>query len=259
MLHVTHTMLPSILAPDDGPVAEVINPSAASSICLVCEHASRYIPASLHRLGLDTHQQQSHAAWDIGALALTRALAGRLDAAAVVARVSRMVYDLNRAPEATDAIVARTEDTDIPGNCGLGDAERAQRYEELSPPFHDMVQAMLDRAPGVPVLVTIHSFTPVWKGVRRDVELGILHDSDDRLARAMLAAAPPGIDARLNEPYAPKDGVTHTLKLHALPRGILNVMIEVRNDLLGDDVAIQTWADRLATMLTRAMETEAAA
>jgi predicted N-formylglutamate amidohydrolase len=83
-------------------------------------------------------------------------------------------------------------------------------------------------------LVTIHSFTRVFNGVSRDVELGILCDSDERLADEMLARA-PGLTDMLtakNDPYGPADGVTHTLKEHALGNGLLNVMIEVRNDLI---------------------------
>jgi predicted N-formylglutamate amidohydrolase len=80
----------------------------------------------------------------------------------------------------------------------------------------------------------MHSFTPVYKGTQRQVEIGLLHDSDSRLADAMLELAPTqtGCVVRRNEPYGPQDGVTHTLKEHALPKTLPNVMIEVRNDLI---------------------------
>jgi hypothetical protein len=149
--------------------------------------------------------------------------------------VSRLVYDCNRPPEAASAIIARSEAHRIPGNEGL-DAQARRRGSSLFTSrfrrrFPDTLQA---RAGRPTVLVTIHSFTRVFNGVQRDVELGILCDRDERLADAMLARA-PGLTDMLtakNDPYGPADGVTHTLKEHGLSNGLLNVMIEVRNDLL---------------------------
>jgi predicted N-formylglutamate amidohydrolase len=99
--------------------------------------------------------------------------------------------------------------------------------------------------------VTIHSFTPVYKGERRTVELGILHDQDTRLS-ARLIAGFPGVDARLNEPYGPTDGVLHSLTLHAAPRRLPRVMIEMRNDLIANERGHDEWAGRLSASLEQA-------
>jgi len=110
--------------------------------------------------------------------------------------------------------------------------------------------------PDLRVLVTVHSFTPVYHGEPRAVDLGLLHDSDPGLAHAMLAAAPthlPRLDIRLNAPYDATDGVTHTLRAHAVPRGMPNVMIELKNSLLGDAGGIARIADGLAGMLGTAL------
>ena len=107
-------------------------------------------------------------------------------------------------------------------------------------------------------MVTIHSFTPVWHGQRRDVELGLLHDSDDRLAKQMLSVAPESLNAQLNAPYSVTDGVTHTLREHAIPRGLANVMIEVRNDLISDATGVARIADVLTEMLIKTRAPEAA-
>ncbi|MFN6983321.1 MAG: N-formylglutamate amidohydrolase, partial [Rhizobium oryzihabitans] len=86
------------------------------------------------------------------------------------------------------------------------------------------------------VVVTIHSFTPVYHGKFREVQIGILHDTDSRLADAMLSDAEgSALTVRRNDPYGPEDGVTHTLRLHALSDGLLNVMIEIRNDLVANE------------------------
>lgn len=249
----------TFIAPGEGPVAEVLNPAGTAPVCLVCEHASAAIPAALSDLGLAPEHRLSHAAWDIGALELARALSGALDAPLLVARVSRLVYDCNRPPEAPDAIPARTETIEIPGNRALDAAARAARVAEVHDPFRAMLAERLDAFERPPALVTVHSFTPSWFGTPRAVELGILHDADDRLALGLAAQAPAGIDTRLNEPYSAAQGVTHTLRAHALPRGLPNAMLEVRNDLLGTPEDIAHMSATLAEMLTRALARESAA
>jgi predicted N-formylglutamate amidohydrolase len=92
--------------------------------------------------------------------------------------------------------------------------------------------------------------------VRRHFDLGILHDRDRRLADALLheLATDRDVSVRRNEPYGPADGVTHTLKLHGLTRGLLNVMLEIRNDLIGDEAGQRRWAERLACAMTAACQ-----
>ncbi len=125
-------------------------------------------------------------------------------------------------------------------------------------PFHARVTAVLDgkrEAGAGPVLVAVHSFTPVFKGKARAVELGVLHDEDSRLADSLLdlLAQDKSCDARRNEPYGPQDGVTHTLNLHCVPHRLHNVMLEIRNDLIANEVGQTMWANRLAMLLGRAL------
>lgn len=204
-----------------------------SSVVLVCEHASNHIPPIFAGLGLSEADRKSHAAWDPGALAVAEHIADRLKANLVAARVSRLVYDCNRSPDAPDAMPVRSEVIEVPGNRNLSENEKEARIETCYHPFrdalHDMIRQVAD-----PVIVTIHSFTPTYYGKMRSVEIGILHDSDARLADAMLvlAAAYTSAEVARNEPYGPNDGVTHTLKEHAIQEGHLNVMLEVRSDLI---------------------------
>lgn len=232
---------------------QVINASGSSAVVLVCEHASATIPDDLNNLGLDPVARQSHIAWDPGALAVTLAMTKALDAAAVVSGVSRLVYDCNRSPAAPDAMPARSEVFDIPGNAALTDADRAQRVQKYYEPFRDALATRIAKTGG-PVVVTIHSFTPIYHDVPRQVEIGVLHDADTRLADAMLACATDhtNLDVQRNAPYGPGDGVTHTLCEHALPGGHLNVMLEVRNDLLTTPAAQKSIAHMLARWVTDA-------
>lgn len=219
-------------AKDDPSVVQVLNGGGASAVVLVCEHASSFIPDDLNHLGLAEADRLSHAAWDPGALAVAEILAQRLDAKLVASRISRLVYDCNRPPSAPDAMPERSEVIVVPGNVALDSAARDQRIARYYQPFLAAVRDTM-QATQQPILVTVHSFTPIYHGAHRPVEIGILHDSDTRLADAMLKAANGSpLDVRRNAPYGPEDGVTHTLKEHAIAQGFANVMLEIRNDLI---------------------------
>nr|WP_084514019.1 N-formylglutamate amidohydrolase [Salipiger mucosus] len=225
---------------------------------LVCEHASNHIPARYDGLGLGAEARESHAAWDPGARALAVILSGELDAPLIAGRVSRLVYDCNRPPEAESAIPAQTEQIAIPGNRDLAPEARAERVETIHDPFASALASHIaarqqQRPPFA--LVTVHSFTPRWFGEPRAVEIGLLHDSDTRLADAMLArAGDTHFQVERNAPYGPEDGVTHTLKRHGIRNGLPNAMIEVRNDLLTTPEDRERVAEALLVMLVPALD-----
>ncbi len=245
---------PNWLANLPKSVVDTQCPNGASAVLLVCEHASRMIPEGLNNLGLDDTAAQSHIAWDPGALAVAERLSEALDATLIAQKISRLVYDCNRPPESDQAMRAESEIFQIAGNTGLTQAQRDERTDYIYRPFQrTLAEALKTRARTV--LVTIHSFTPVYNGTPRAVEVGILHDSDRRLADALLNAAvkDPKYNVQRNAPYGPEDGVTHTLQEHAVAHGLLNVMIEVRNDLLADNAGIEAIATWLQSLLTSAL------
>jgi predicted N-formylglutamate amidohydrolase len=238
--------------------ARVENCDADSAFLLVCEHAANAFPDPWGSLGLTEAQRVAHVAWDPGALDLARALAGRLGAALVHAPVSRLVYDLNRGPDRPDAMAARSEVHDIPGNRDLTPHDRLLRTQSVYLPFHSALHAEVARRLALgraTVIVTVHSFTPVYHGQPRAVEFGVIHDADDRLARAIVARATAATDlvCALNAPYSADDGVTHTLRLQATPYRLANAMLELRNDLLASPVQVAHIADQLAPVLTQAL------
>ena len=229
----------------------VLRSSGRSPFVLVCEHAAARIPKEFQNLGLTTRDLDSHIAWDPGALETATCLSALLDAPLIHSTVSRLVYDCNRPPEAESAIPAQSETTLIPGNMNLSQAARHSRVERFYTPFKALLSTTLDNRQDPTILVTIHSFTPVYRGDRRSVEIGILHDNDSRFADALLQVA-HGFKIARNAPYGPDDGVTHTLRQHALPRGILNVMIELRNDLIKTHEQCEEMAAHLASWLSQA-------
>lgn len=238
-------------------VVDVINPSGKGNFVLVCEHASCFIPTVLANLGLSGDVLRSHIAWDPGALAVAQVMSAQLDAALVLPRFSRLVYDCNRPPEAQSAMAAESEIYEIPGNTGLSAEARQARVTRFYEPFREVLTATIrSRMAGgrYPALVTVHSFTPIYKGVSREVDIGILHDSDTRLADGLLGelSAADGLRVKRNSPYGPQDGVTYTLATHAIPLRLPNVMIEIRNDLIADTASQNAMAARLSAHLIAA-------
>jgi predicted N-formylglutamate amidohydrolase len=231
-----------------------VNEQGRSPFVLICEHASNTMPKALGTLGLPEAELTRHIAWDIGAEKVGRLLSRLMDAPLLLQRYSRLAYDCNRPPDSPDSIPEMSELTAIPGNRKLSAEDRLARAREIYRPFHDGVSAVLDkRAAGGQhsLVVSIHSFTPVYKGKPRSVELGILHDRDTTLSSKLIKSF-PNIDARLNEPYGPKDGVLHTLNLHGFTRGLQHAMIEIRNDLVSTERGQDEWAQRLSVPLIQA-------
>lgn len=251
-----------ILAAAEGGAVTVENASGRSPVLLVCEHASFKLPASLGTLGLSPEALTAHIAWDPGALAIARKLSARFDATLVFQNFSRLAYDCNRPPESPDAMPVNSEVFEIPGNRGMDATQRQARIDEIYRPWQKALGETIAgrKAAGRDtVIVTIHTFTPIYKGSARSVEVGILHDRDARLADAVLSRAARRRDFRVerNKPYGPEDGVTHTLVEHGLANELLNVMIEVRNDLVKEDAGQEVVAGFLAELIGESLPVHA--
>jgi predicted N-formylglutamate amidohydrolase len=236
------------------PVARIDNAQGRSPILLICEHASNTLPRRYGTLGLSAAELESHIAWDPGALGVAQGLSRLLDAPLIHATVSRLVLDLNRDPSAPDSITTLSERTTITGNLDLDPTERALRVREVYDAFHGAVDAFAEarKASGeVNAVVSIHSFTPVYRDVQRPWEIGLIFDRDERLARSVEAGLrrDPALTVGMNQPYSPVDRVFHTLDRHAERRGLAPLMIEIRNDLIRTKDGQASWSKRLAPLL----------
>lgn len=233
--------------------AAIDNARGRAPVLLTCEHASNFMPPQFSGLGLSQAQLEDHVAWDIGAHAVARRLAKIMDAALVAAPASRLLVDPNRDIAAADLIPEQAEGAPIPGNANLSAGERAARVAAFHAPFHEAIEAQLTRSAHVKALVAVHSFTPVLYGKPRPWHVGILYAEDARLAEPMLARLAREADLVVgrNEPYAPSQGVYYTMDRHA--GGRATVMIEVRNDLIQDEIGQTRWARLLADGLDAAM------
>jgi predicted N-formylglutamate amidohydrolase len=245
----------------DWPEAvTVLNAESRSPVVLTCEHASRHIPAVYHGLGLPDSELGRHIAWDIGADALTRSLASALDAPAFLGTYSRLLLDLNRPIDSVTSIPERSEATDIPGNIGLDPDERAMRVERIFRPFHDRLSAFLEvrQQSGTPsIIIAVHSFTPVFLGQRRPWHAGVLFSHSPALAQDLLEALAedPELVLAPNEPYRIERDSDYTIPVHGEDRGLPAVLLEIRQDLLGDAEGIAAWSRRLERALAGVIAT----
>ncbi|MHB1329329.1 MAG: N-formylglutamate amidohydrolase [Gemmatimonadales bacterium] len=237
----------------DPPAVEVINHQGRSPVVLLCEHASRFIPTRYQCLGLAEPDLSRHIAWDIGAADLARAMAMRLDAPLFLHGYSRLLIDPNRPFTAADSIPTQSEDTAIPGNTDLPASERGTRVARYFTPFHDAVAEHLDRRQAArqpTVVVGVHSFTPVFRGVPRPWHAGVLFGDAVAFGRALVAALEsPGLVVGTNQPYSIHPDGDYTVPVHGDARGIPAVLFEVRHDLLSSQEDVARWADRLTDAL----------
>ena len=244
-----------MLGRDDPPPFVVTNPSGSSVILLLGDHAGRVVPAKLGDLGVSPADMDQHIAWDIGIAGLGERLSAALDATFIHQTYSRLVIDCNRRPGAADAAPAISDGVAIPANLNLTPEDLSARIAEIAAPYNDEIAAVLDaRAARKTLLVSLHSFTPTMAGFARPWRYGVLHRGDSALSDAVLALLQEalGPEAGDNAPYA-MDDKDNTIPLHADPRGLDYLELEVRQDLIADAAGQDVAARFVADILTRAL------
>lgn len=245
-----------LLAVDEPPPYAVVNPDGASPFLLLCEHASNRIPRALGDLGVSHAERQRHIAWDIGVSALSQHLSATLDAPLFMTNYSRLVIDCNRPLHVPSAIPEISETTPIPGNIGIGAAERRQRIETLFQPFAGAVARRLDlrQAQNLPTgVVGVHSFTPIYQGRSRPWHAGVLYGEAAAFGRALIAALEEetGLVIGDNEPYNIHPDEDYTVPVHADARGLPGLLIEIRHDLLATGEDVMRWGESMTACLLK--------
>ena len=244
----------------DAPVEEIDGPLEAG-VLFLCDHASNALPARYGTLGLAPAQFERHIAYDIGAAALTRALAARFRAPALLTRYSRLLIDPNRGADDPTLVMCLSDGAIIPGNAQAGPDEIETRRRLFWRPYRDAVRARLDAMAAcgpIPSIISLHSFTPHWKGVPRPWEAAVLWDADARLPAPLLAGLRAlGVVTGDNEPY---DGALEgdTLFEHGTSRGLPHALIELRQDLIAEPEGVRHWAGVLETVLRPVLAHEGA-
>jgi predicted N-formylglutamate amidohydrolase len=247
-------MTSPLLDHDEPPAVEIRDRTGHSLAVITCDHARNRVPRVLGDLGLGADALAAHVAWDPGALQVAERLAWHLDAPLVASGYSRLVIDLNRPLGVPTSIAEVSETTEVPGNRDLTPEDTHARAEALFWPYHNTLGAFLDerlKQPRPPRYVAIHSFTPVYFGDPREMEVCISWHTDDRMAQLVLPRLRED-DALIvaeNEPFAITLRGDFGIPQQAERRGLPNVMIEVRQDLIASEEAAHAWGDRLAHIL----------
>lgn len=232
---------------------ELLAPTHETPLLLVCDHARNELPAEYATLGLPAAEFSRHIAYDIGARTVTLELARLTGAGAVLSTFSRLLIDPNRGEDDPTLVMRLSDGAIIPGNHPITPQEIENRLKRFHQPYHAAIEAALDAIAArgqAPVILSIHSFTPVWRGHPRPWHAGILWDRDPRLAVPLIDAlrADPHIVVGDNEPY---DGALENdcMFRHGTRRGFAHAIIEIRQDLIADPAGARHWAQRLAGLL----------
>lgn len=245
-----------LLGPNDPPPFRVHRPFGSSRFVLLGDHAGQAVPHALNGLGLPQSELDRHIGWDIGVAGLAEALSTRLDAIAILQSYSRLVIDSNRPLTAPDSITSVSDGTPVPGNQGLSSEAAAARAREIFTPYHQRIAQELDqRDAHSPIVIALHSFTPVFAGHIRPWHVGVLYQRDARLAHALRDAlrTEDGLVVGDNEPYTVSDETDYSIPVYGEQRGLLHVGLEVRQDLILHGEGQHVWAERLARLLTAAV------
>ncbi|GJL82218.1 MAG: N-formylglutamate amidohydrolase [marine bacterium B5-7] len=245
----------SILAEDEEPPYELINIEGRSPIVITCDHASNRIPRSLDNLGLPASSLREHIAWDIGCAALSRRLSALMNAPAILGGFSRLVVDLNRHLNDPSSIPEISDNTPVPGNQGIDRTHAAQRVEEIFLPYHTALSALLAEVhatQGVPVILSLHSFTPRWANFERPWHVGVLWNRDGRIAHPLIKNLRhnPDLCVGDNQPYHAREPVGYGMDVHAEGNGYPHALLEIRQDLLSTPEGIDHWANLLFDALS---------
>ncbi|HEV7318423.1 MAG TPA: N-formylglutamate amidohydrolase [Ensifer sp.] len=233
---------------------EIIEAKSSTGLVLLADHAMNRLPAEYGSLGLPAAAFERHIAYDIGVEALTRRLSAALAAPAVLGCFSRLLIDPNRGEDDPTLIMKISDGAIIPGNHPITQDEWQNRLNRFHRPYHRAVSETLGRSAechgAAPLVISIHSFTPAWKGVARPWHAAVLWDNDPRAALPLIEKleAPGDIVVGNNEPY---DGALRgdTMFRHCMVPGIAHALIEVRQDLIADEAGVAAWTERLAPIL----------
>jgi predicted N-formylglutamate amidohydrolase len=236
---------------------EYHRPERAAPCLIVADHAGHLVPEGIE-LGVDPHDLARHIGWDIGAAIVTRQLADRLNAPALLCHVTRLVIDPNRRPRLPSSMPVVSDGTVVPGNRDLQEKDVRARIRNHFLPYHRAIARWLGakrKAGIVPAMIAVHSFTPRMLGVSRPWQVGVLWRGDRRLAAPLLEGLrrDPGLCVGDNEPYSGVEDFGYTVNFHAQRNHIPHVMVELRQNEIDRPETARAWGNRLADLLAPAL------
>jgi len=224
------------------------------ALIFTCEHGGNRVPRKLApAFARLAGMLATHRGWDPGALDLARQMAREFRAPLHFATTSRLVVDLNRSP-GHPRVFSRVSG-------GLSESDREQLLEEHYYPFRDQVMKAIEaqvRRRRKVVHISVHSFTPILAGIRRNADIGLLYDPSRSAERQLAAgwgeaigALDPSLRVRMNYPYrGTSDGHTTSLRGRFQPDCYIGIELEVNQAIVRGGGA--RWA-KVRSTLTRGL------
>jgi predicted N-formylglutamate amidohydrolase len=201
------------------------------SLVFTCEHARNRIPRAYQDVEARAGPVlETHCGYDPGTLELGRLLASRFKAVWLAGRCSRLLVELNRS---VGHPALWSEYSRVLSPERKRDVLR-RYYTPYRRAVEEQVQRKIERG-GRVCHISVHSFTPVWKGQPRLADVGLLYDPRRRLEKAFcvrwqaaIRSGCPSLRVRRNYPYLGRaDGLTTHLRGRFRSGEYLGIELEV--------------------------------
>jgi len=214
----------------------LLSPERCGSFLFSCEHASNALPPDVSVSRKDQHFLDTHWGIDIGAEAVTRHLIELTQSQGILATHSRLWLDLNRSLDRTDLIRLETEGHYLSFNQQVDAREQQRRIDTVYHPFHQaydaLVKERISKQPPV-LLISIHSFTPVWDGKVRTMDVGVLFDTCEELGQQLATCiAKQDLFVECNAPYTGRGGLMHSVEDKGRRHQCAHLELEINQALI---------------------------
>jgi predicted N-formylglutamate amidohydrolase len=216
-------------------VYSLVNNTMPYAVLITCEHAGNIVPEAYKFLFEHSEDVlHSHEGWDPGAWHVAQYLGSQLNVAPLGCHTTRLLIEANRSLHSNQLFSRYTTH--------LNDEEKKLLIKDIYNPYRQSVQHKIEEQQKPVLHLSIHSFTPVYQGKERKVELGLLYDperaSEHRFCRSLkheLARFAPGLAVLDNEPYLGiDDGFTSYLRSIYDDSQYLGIEIEISQKFVSD-------------------------
>ena len=231
-----------MIKPLQPPVYDIHNENGKAPLLIGCDHADNRIPESLSNLGLEPEHLESHIALDVGAKQVSMLLSEMFDAPLIMAGYSRLVIDLNRYPHDPSLILDVSDGIPVPGNMNLDAASRQERIDTFFDPYHrkydEMARDIMERH-DAPLLLALHSFSPIYGGQQRPWHYGVMWDEYPGNVRKQLLEGLNSLDGLVigdNKPYTGHSPQGYAHVEHGHKHNMRVALLEIRHDLISKPI-----------------------
>ena len=227
-----------------------------SNLLILCDHASYYIPKKYKNLGVDIDDVKKHIGWDIGALKVAKKVVNKVNGTLIYSGYSRLLIDCNRSLKSKGAFIKKSENISIPGNDRITKKEKLNRARKYYFPYHNKIDRIINEKLKnniVPILISIHSFTPVYFEKRRPWHIGLLQRADTRLSSIFKKEIKKykKINLGINQPYKLDLAGDFTVPFFSESYGLPHILIEIKQDLLLKNNSVNFWSNLISKILEK--------